>query len=84
MFFSKAQKKEDKKFKKSNDSALKMKFHASKCFFYFSSTMIFHRVSISYLKNTGLFSKSHYSVKKNRRKIFEKAFHRENVVIYEV
>jgi len=33
MFFSKAQKKEDKKFKKSNDSALKLKFQASKCFF---------------------------------------------------
>jgi len=81
MFFSKAQKKEDKKFKQSNDSALKLKFQASKCFFYFSSMMIFHRVSILYLKNTGLFSKSHYLVKKNRR-IFKKAFYRENVVIY--
>jgi len=63
MFFFNAQNKEGKKFKETNDSALKLKFQASKYFFYFLSTMIFRRVSTSYLKSTGLFSKSYYSVK---------------------
>ena len=63
-----------RKFVKTTDSMLKLKLRALKCFFIFSSTMIFHGVRILFAKNEGLASKPRNSVKKNRREIFKKAF----------
>ena len=68
---------------KTIDSMLKLELLALKCFFNFLSTMIFHGVRISLVKNAGLASKLRNSVKKNRREIFRKAFCRQNVVVYE-
>ena len=74
-----------RKFIKTIDSLLKLKLRALKCFFNFLPTMIFHGVRILFVKNAGLAKlnlhlKSRNSVTENRRKIFKKAFCRQNVV----
>ena len=65
------------------DSMLKFKLRALKCFFNFLSTIIFHGVRISFVKNAGLVSKSLNSIKKIVEKLKKKAFCRQNVVVYE-
>jgi hypothetical protein len=72
-----------RKFLKTIDSVLKLKLLALNCFFHFLSTMIFHGVRVSFVKNAGLSSKLRNSVKKNRRDILKKAFCRQNIVVYE-
>ena len=72
-----------RKFLKTINSMLKLKLRALKCFFNFLSTMIFHGVRISFVKNAGLASKLRNSVKKNRREILKKAFCRQKIVVNE-
>lgn len=63
-----------RKLRRTIDSTLKFKLHALKRFFKFFVCDDSRRVSTLFLKNIGLFLKLRNSDKKNRRKIFKKAF----------